>query len=815
MRGYNTLWQPGIDHAGIATQIVVERQLKREGKTRHDLGREEFIERVWEWKAESGGAHRAAAARARRSRRLGAHRSSRWTRTCRAPSREAFVRLYEEGLIYRATRLINWCLECRRRRSRDLEVENEEGANGELFEFAYQVDGDDGEIVVATTRPETMLGDTAVAVHPDDPRYKHLHGKMLVHPFVDRKIPIITDAILVDPKFGTGAVKVTPAHDFNDFATGKRHKLEEINIFNLDGTVNENGGRVRRARSQARAQGGEEARSTRRASRAGAKPHMLTLPEVPALGHRRRADDLDAVVREDEAAGRAGARRPCASGETQIIPEEWTKTYDHFMREHPGLVHLAPALVGPSNPRVVLRRTAHDHASRATTPGCGVRPSRAGRRTATCSTPGSRAGSGRSRRWAGPNETPTLAEVLSRERSRDGLRHPLLLGRPHDDVRAPLHGGGAVPARAPARDGRRRDRRQDEQGEGQRHRPARPHLRRDASTRWSTEDPAGRARRRRRWRSSRRRIPSAAQMGTGFPAFGADAAALHARDATRRSNKRIALAPKRIEGYRHFCNKIWNATRFALELPRGATRRLDGGAAGGDALANRWILVAARGSDRDRARRASTTFRIDEAANGALPLLLERLLRLVPRAHRSRSSRDERRRRWRARRATCSRTCSRRRSARSIRHAVRHRGALAARAAPGVAPSVASRSAPLPDARDGRRDETADREMAIVQAVIRRRPHDPQRARGASGREVPLALRADDERARELLKRRELVAISHAREDAGRSGRLRTGGGGRPPRRSVIERRGRRRGAGRLKGLVDAGQRERPRSSAR
>src|SRR5205807_9928442 len=124
----------------------------------------------------------------------------------------------------------------------DLEVENEEGANGELFEFAYKVVGEDREIVVATTRPETMLGDTAVAVHPDDPRYRDLQGKMLAHPFVDRKIPIITDAILVDPKFGTGAVKLTPAHDFNDFASGKRNGLEEINIFNLDGTINANGG---------------------------------------------------------------------------------------------------------------------------------------------------------------------------------------------------------------------------------------------------------------------------------------------------------------------------------------------------------------------------------------------------------------------------------------------------------------------------------------------------------------------------------------------------------------------------------------------
>jgi valyl-tRNA synthetase len=154
--------------------------------------------------------------------------------------REAFVRLHREGLIYRDTRLIYWDCEARTVLS-NLEVENEP-TNGEIFEFAYPIDGAEGEIVVATTRPETMLGDTAVAVHPDDERYKHLHGKHVRHPFVDRLIPIITDAILVDPKFGTGAVKVTPAHDFNDHATGKRHGLEIVSILNQDGTMNDRTG---------------------------------------------------------------------------------------------------------------------------------------------------------------------------------------------------------------------------------------------------------------------------------------------------------------------------------------------------------------------------------------------------------------------------------------------------------------------------------------------------------------------------------------------------------------------------------------------
>ena len=281
MHGKNTLWQPGIDHAGIATQTVVERQLARENKTRHDLGREAFIERVWKWKAESGGTI------ANQMRKLGASPDWKRTKFTMDPDlsvgvTEAFVQLYEQGLIYRATRLINWCPECMTALS-DLEVDNEEGANGELFEFAYQVDGSDEQIVVATTRPETMLGDTAVAVHPDDPRYTHLHGKMLVHPFVDRRVPVITDAILVDPKFGTGAVKVTPAHDFNDHATGKRHKLEEINIFNLDGTMNDNGGPFagldrKRARTAVKKALDEKGLAR------GSKPHVLTLPKCQRSG---------------------------------------------------------------------------------------------------------------------------------------------------------------------------------------------------------------------------------------------------------------------------------------------------------------------------------------------------------------------------------------------------------------------------------------------------------------------------------------------------------------------------------------------------
>ncbi|KAJ6915691.1 hypothetical protein NC652_018370, partial [Populus alba x Populus x berolinensis] len=252
MSGFNALWVPGVDHAGIATQVVVEKKLMRDHHlTRHDLGREKFVSEVWKWKDEYGGTI------LKQLRRLGA--SLDWSRECftmddkrsRAVTEE-FNRLYNEGLIYRDIRLINWDCTLRTAIS-DVEVDyvdikerklqtvpgNKEPVEfGVLTSFAYPLEGDLGEIVVATTRLETMLGDTAVAIHPDDPRYSHLHGKFAIHPFNGRKLPIICDAILVDPNFGTGAVKITPAHDPNDFEVGKRHDLEFINIFTDDGRIN-------------------------------------------------------------------------------------------------------------------------------------------------------------------------------------------------------------------------------------------------------------------------------------------------------------------------------------------------------------------------------------------------------------------------------------------------------------------------------------------------------------------------------------------------------------------------------------------------
>ena len=239
MRGFNTLWLPGTDHAGIATQMMVERQLAAEGNSRQKLGREAFLERVWEWKKHYGGAIQA------QMKRLGA--SVDWDREyftmdenlSRAVT-EVFVRLHEQGLIYRGKYIVNWCPRCMTAIS-DLEVVHEDYA-GKLYQIRYHVAGDPSQsLTIETTRPETMLGDTAVAVNPRDARYKHLHGKKLVLPLLEREIPIITDE-LADPEFGSGAVKITPSHDPNDFQAGLRNNLPQINIMDDQARINENGG---------------------------------------------------------------------------------------------------------------------------------------------------------------------------------------------------------------------------------------------------------------------------------------------------------------------------------------------------------------------------------------------------------------------------------------------------------------------------------------------------------------------------------------------------------------------------------------------
>ncbi|HEU4581492.1 MAG TPA: valine--tRNA ligase [Polyangiaceae bacterium] len=606
MRGYNTLWQPGIDHAGIATQTVVERQLQREGKTRHELGREAFEKRVWQWKEESGGRISL------QQRVLGASPDWRRTKFTMDPGmsvavREAFVRLHEEGLMYRATRLINWCPTCRTALS-DLEVENEEGANGELFEFAYQVDGEDREIVVATTRPETMLGDTAVAVHPEDPRYTSLHGKFLVHPFVDRRIPIITDAILVDPKFGTGAVKVTPAHDFNDFATGKRHQLEEINIFQLDGTMNENAGPFqgldrKRARTAVK-KALEEKGLTR-----GVKPHQLTLPRC-----QRSGDIVEPMLstqwfcKMGEMAKEAIAA--VETGRTQIIPEEWVKTYNHFLENIQDWCvsrqlwwgHQIPAWHGPNGDIRVARERPPE-----CTPenGWSQDPDVLDTWFSSALWPFATLG------W--PENTPALQRFYPTNPKQESdleTGYDILFFWVARMMMFGLHFMKEVPFRRVLLSGLIVDETGDKMSKVKGNVIDPLDLIHGAEFTEIVKKTLPGAPEAEALSKFKKAYPSAAAMGGHFPAFGTDA--LRFTLATfPPSNKRIALAPKRLEGNRHFINKIWNATRFALDQLEGYSwQELQQPRA----LYNRWILSRLANASRI-ANAGIHGFRIDEAAN--------------------------------------------------------------------------------------------------------------------------------------------------------------------------------------------------------
>lgn len=326
MLGKNVLWQPGMDHAGIATQMVVERNLAAEGVTRHDLGREKFIETVWQWKEKSGGTI------CRQLRRLGA--SCDWSRArftmdegLSRAVRKIFVRLYKDGLIYKAKKLVNWDSKFMTAVS-DLEVVQKETV-GKMYYYKYPIKGEEGEFVhIATTRPETMFGDTAVAVSKDNEKLKHLIGKECIIPIINRAIPIVADDH-ADPEKGTGAVKITPAHDFNDFEVGKRHNLPLINILNPDATLNENTPFA-----------GMDTQSARKA----------TIAKLEELGFMEKIEDHPMVIPYGDRSNvviepmltdqwfvdaptlAKEAIRTVENGEMQFVPKSYEKTYFEWMR---------------------------------------------------------------------------------------------------------------------------------------------------------------------------------------------------------------------------------------------------------------------------------------------------------------------------------------------------------------------------------------------------------------------------------------------------------------------------------------------------
>ena len=333
MRGDNTLWQPGTDHAGIATQIVVERQLDAQGVSRHDLGREKFLEKVWEWKAYSGGTI------TQQMRRLGT--SPDWSRErftmdagLNKVVTETFVRLYNEGLIYRGKRLVNWDVKLGTAVS-DLEVVQEE-EDGFMWHINYPLCSGEGHLTVATTRPETMLGDVAVMVHPEDKRYAHLIGKNVKLPLCDREIPIIADDY-VDKAFGTGVVKVTPAHDFNDYAVGQRHKLPMIEILSLTGLVNENAPEKYRGLTTIAARKLVVADLEENGYLVKTDKHKLKVPRGDRTGviiEPMLTDQWFVAMSKPATDGKSITQKALdvvASGEIKFYPENWVNTYNQWL----------------------------------------------------------------------------------------------------------------------------------------------------------------------------------------------------------------------------------------------------------------------------------------------------------------------------------------------------------------------------------------------------------------------------------------------------------------------------------------------------
>ncbi len=562
MSGFNTCWLPGIDHAGIATQMVVERELRKsEHKSRHDIGREEFLRRVWAWKQAQG--DRIAI----QHRALGA--SLDWDRlrftmdehSSRAV-REAFVRLYEDGLLYRAERLINWCVKDGTALS-DLEVDHEEGVKSELYRFAYPLADCSGEIVVATTRPETMLGDTAVAVHPDDPRYRAMIGKNVRHPITGREFPILADAELVDPKFGTGAVKVTPAHSFEDFESGKRHGLQLINILNPDGTLNQNAGPFQ-GRDRIAVREPLKAKLSELGLDRGTEPHTM------ALGLCQRCGNIvePLISKQWFVKTRPLADKVIAHvDEMRFVPENWRAELLRWMQNiHDWCVsrqlwwgHQIPAWYCEYGHVTVAREKPSDcaqcHSGRLTQDpdvldtwfSSGLWP---------FSTFG----------W--PDRTPALATFYPNSVMETGfdilffwVARMAMLG---------LYFMGEVPFRVVFLHAMVRD----EKGEKM------------SKTRGNVIDP----------------LDVTAKYGADALRFTLASMAGQGRD--------IKLSTERIAGYRAFANKIWNAARFVLMNAEGFDPQ-----AKPASLYDRWILSRYQRCV-EETRTALEQFQLSDAANG-------------------------------------------------------------------------------------------------------------------------------------------------------------------------------------------------------